>query len=250
MYSDAHCHLNGFSPQELQGALSRAKAASVSFILTTGTSLESSQQAAYLAETCEGVYAGVGIHPHQVQSIDKPLYQALRALAAKPKVVAISEIGLDYLRQPETAALQRSAFQIQLQLAKEMGLPVMIHSEGAGPDTFRIIQEEHIRGIINGAIHDFHGDAQAARNWLDMGFYVCVGRPLLDANAQALEEAVKVVPLDRLLTETDATPNARWPNGEGVEPADVVRVVERIARLKGLSTEEVGEATTANLKHY
>ncbi len=242
MFSDSHCHMDGFeSEQQLMEVLERAAASNLDIILTTGMSLESSEEAIRLARTHQVVLAAVGIHPWNAVAPTDELCRRLEELATTEGVVALGEVGLDYARSPQTATEQRELLQYELSLAREKGLPVNLHCREAHADMMGLLRREVGSGLT-GNIHGFSGDSDMLKDWLEIGFYVAIGRAVL-GDMPGLEEAVTRIPSDRLLTETDAT-----PRGQSAGPAEVVAVAEKVAVLRGVTTEEIGRTATANLK--
>jgi TatD DNase family protein len=242
VFSDSHCHMDGFeSEQRLIEVLERALASNIDIILTTGMSLESSEEAIRLARTHQVVLAAVGIHPWNAVAPTSELCLRLEELAGGEGVVAIGEIGLDYARSPQTATEQGELLRYELSLACGKGLPVNLHCRDAHADMMGILH----RGVgsgLTGNIHGFSGDSKMLKDWLEIGFYVAIGKAVL-GDIPELEEAVTLIPDDRLLTETDAT-----PRGQSAGPAEVVAVAEKVAVLRGVTTEEIGRTATANLK--
>ena len=167
----------------------------------------------------------------------------LYELARKEQVVAIGEIGLDYARNPETREVQKELLIYQLSLARETSLPVSVHCREAHQDIMSILRKE-VGSDIQGTIHGFVGDSAALKDWLELGFYVSIGiRSFVINEAPALLAAVREIPLDRLLTETDAA------GGRDVAgPGDVLSVVEKLASLRGVDAEDIAGGATANLK--
>ncbi len=243
MFSDAHCHLDGCPEERLPEVVQRCRQAGLELIITTGLSLESSARSVEIARAHDIIYAAVGIHPWEAVPLSFADEQRLKELAAKPKVVAISEIGLDWVRGVEPKEVQIDAFSKQLQVARTVGLPVMIHCREAYEEMMQMLS-----GIgpqnIRGAIHGFDGDAAMLRGWLDFGFYVSIGRRLLRPEGEALIEVVKQIPEDRLLTETDS--NAQTPDAPG--PEAVCQVIDRLAQLRGTTPEALAATATSNLR--
>lgn len=245
MLADSHAHLDTFSPEALPQVLQRSQEAGVSLILSVGMNLDSSRAAVRLAGQNEMVYPAIGIHPWEAQEIDLELSGRLRALARRPKVVAVSEIGLDFARRSDNKEVQMLCFRHQVRLAREEELPVLVHSREAHHEVLTILREEG--GYqVSGAVHGFTGTAAEVLDWLGLGFSVSIGRALLRAEMAHLAEVVPLIPLERLLLETDAYagPAATATS----EPATVRQVAERVANLRGLTLEQVAEATTNNLK--
>jgi len=242
MYSDSHCHMDGFeSEEQLEGVLSRAAAARVDIILTTGMSLGSSAEAIRVAAKHEMILAAVGIHPWNAVLPTDEVQRHLAELASSEGVVALSEIGLDYARNPGTEAEQRELLKYELGLAREKKLPVNIHCREAHADMMSLLRPEVAAGLT-GNMHGFSGDSSMLQDWLDLGFYVSIGRAVL-RGVRDLEAAITRIPADRLLTETDSSPRS-----QSAGPAEVVSVAEKIAALRGVTTEEIGRKATDNLK--
>jgi TatD DNase family protein len=233
---DAHCHLA--DPRlylDLEGALARAAGAAVGTIVAVGAidTIETDRLTVAIAERHPRVFAAIGVHPHNAVDCDEPRIAALTALARSSKVVAIGETGLDfhYLRSPADA--QERALRRHLELAAALGRPVMIHCRNAERRLCEIVRETGLppRG---GMIHCFTGDAGAARDFVDLGFYISFSGILTFKKADALRAAAGVVPEDRLLIETDAPYLAPEPyRGKSNEPAYVRRTFEAMAVLRG-----------------
>ena len=242
-FSDSHCHLNGYRPEPLAEVLTQARARGVDNIISVGVNLAASAEVIDIARSYEGVRAGVGIHPWDAVLPSAELRRSLYELARKEPVVAIGEIGLDYVRNPDTKEVQKELLVYQLSLARETGLPVSVHCRGAHQDIMSILRKE-VGSDIKGTIHGFVGDSVMLQDWLELGFYVSIGiRSFVVNEAPALLAAIPEIPLDRLLTETDAT-----GGGDVAGPADVLSVVEKLASLRGADTGEIADAATANLK--
>ena len=241
VFSDSHCHLGGQQRERLAEMLGQARVHGVDIMVSMGITLESSVETIRLAQSYQEVVAAIGIHPwYAVQPTDE-VCRHLDELARREYVVAIGEIGLDYARSAETKEIQRELLIYELSLARETGLPVNIHCREAHQDMMDILRKEMGSGL-KGAIHGFSGDQAALEGWLALGFYISIGRRgfVID-EVPSLEAAVREIPADRLLTETDAV-------GQSSSPADVVSVVEKLAALRGTTGEEIANTTTANLK--
>ena len=234
---DAHCHLA--DPRlypDLDGALARAAEAEVGTIVAVGAidTIETDRLTVEIAERHSHVFAAVGVHPHNAADCDEARIAALTALARSPKVVAIGETGLDfhYMRSPVDA--QERALREHLELARTLDRPVMIHCRDAERRLCEIVRETGLppRG---GMIHCFTGDAGAAREFVELGFYISFSGILTFKKAGALRAAAMVVPEDRLLIETDAPYLAPEPyRGKSNEPAYVRRTFEVMAALRGV----------------
>jgi TatD DNase family protein len=245
MLIDSHAHLEMKEfEHDRREVIERAALAGVDFIVTVGTNLALSRKALSLATQYENIYATIGIHPHDVGKIGNKTYDDLKELACNKKVVAYGEIGLDFFRNIAPQAEQKEKFSEQLQLAKELKLPVIIHDRDAHKQTLQIVKES---GISQGVFHCFSGDYEMARRCLDLGFYLSVPGVVTFGKAQTLQNVVKNVPLSSLLLETDCpylTPDPY--RGKRNEPAYIVHTAQKVAEIKGLPWEEVATVTAQN----
>lgn len=250
---DSHLHLDyDRFDGERDGVVARAVAAGVGAMITIGTDLATSRAAVALAERYGPVWAAVGVHPNEADGWDEGTADALRALAAHPKVVAIGEIGRDNHWDRVAPARQQEVFEAQLALAAELGMPVVIHDREAHDEIMETLRRWVSRLTSQsgpGVLHCFSGDGRMAREALALGFYLGVDGPVTFKNAAALHELVSGLPLNRLLIETDApflTPHPR--RGKRNEPAYVRYVAEQVAALMGRPVEEVATVTTGNAR--
>jgi TatD DNase family protein len=195
------------------------------------------------------IYASIGVHPHEVKHIRDDWYDELRRLAQHAKVVAYGEIGLDYHYNHSPPKDQRERFREQIQLARDLHLPVVIHTREAQEDTISILKEEKA-SEVGGVFHCFSGDAWLAKDALDLGFYLSFSGILTFNNATMLREIAKQTPLDRVLIETDCPYLTPVPHrGKRNEPAFVSHVARQLAEIHpDLSLEQIEEATTENAK--
>lgn len=244
---DTHAHLDHERfKDDVDQVIERAKLAKVQSIVTVGADLASSRQAVEFAKRYPDVIATVGVHPHDADSVSDSILHEITMLAEDEGVVAIGEIGLDYHYDFSPRDAQRRVFAIQISLARELGLPIVVHVREAYPDVMSILKSERAEEV-GGIIHCFSGDREVAKDCLDMGFYISVGGILTFANSQALREIIRGLPMDRILLETDAPYLTPVPyRGKRNEPAYVVHVAEALANLKGITFCEVAEATTLN----
>ena len=247
MLIDTHTHLDDARyNDDREAMIARAREAGVEALLTIGCDLATSQAAVSLAEHYPFVYASVGVHPHEVKHIQDTWYDALRRLARSQKVVAYGEIGLDYHYNHSSPKEQRDRFREQIQLARELALPVIIHTRDAQEDTITILKEERA-SEIGGVFHCFSGDAWLAKEALELGFYLSFSGILTFHNATALREIAKQTSLDRVLIETDCPYLTPVPyRGKRNEPAYVRHVAEELAALKGIALQEVAAASSRN----
>ena len=253
MLIDTHTHLDdGRYNEDREAMIDRAREAGVDAFVTIGCDLASSRAAVTLAEHHAFVYASVGVHPHEVKHIQDTWYDEFRRLAKNRKVVAYGEIGLDYHYNHSSPKEQRERFREQIQLARELRLPVIIHTREAQEDTIAILKEEQA-SQVGGVFHCFSGDAGLAKGALELGFYLSFSGILTFQNATVLREIAKTVPLDRLLIETDCPYLTPVPHrGKRNEPAFVALVAEQLAALRSgepeMSVAMIGRLTTENAK--
>lgn len=245
---DTHTHLNDakFAGEE-QVVIERANLAGVTKIINMGDTMASSTKAVNLARQYDGVFAGVGIHPEEAYEMTQQDDDVLAAFANEPKVVAIGEIGLDYYWEKDEAKrlLQQRIFIRQLDLARNLHLPVCVHDREAHGDTMAILKKEG-QGI-SGVMHCFSGSMEMAQDLLKMGWYIGVDGPLTFKNAANLPAIVKSFPLERILLETDAPYMAPVPmRGKRNEPAFIRYIGEKVAEIKGITLSEVAKQTSEN----
>lgn len=244
---DTHAHLDHERfKDDVDQVIERAKLAQVQSIITVGADLASSRQAVEFARRYPDVIATVGVHPHDADSVSDSVLNEIAILAQDEGVVAIGEIGLDYHYDFSPRDVQRRVFAIQISLARELELPIVVHVREAYQDVMSILKSEHAEDV-GGIVHCFSGDREVAKDCLDMGFYISVGGILTFANSQELREIIRGLPMDRILLETDAPYLTPVPyRGKRNEPAYVVHVAEALANLKGITFDEVAETTTLN----
>jgi TatD DNase family protein len=245
MLIDSHAHLEMREfDDDRSDVIERAKAAGVDFIVTVGTNPGLSRKAVKLAGQYDNIYATIGVHPHDVGKISNTTYDELKKLAGDKKVVAYGEIGLDYFRNIAPQALQIEKFGEQLELAKELNLPVVIHARQAHAQSLAMIKSS---GIHRGVFHCFSGDYEMARQCLDWGFYLSVPGVVTFNKSKTMQEVAKKVPLNSLLLETDCPYLTPDPfRGKRNEPAYIVHTAKKVAQIKGLPWEEVASVTAQN----
>ena len=258
-FFDSHTHLE--SPRfesDRDQVLARARAAGVTRMVTCGSDLATSSAAIALAVRFQGVYAAVGIQPHEARSVvqgdatqrgrwelDEAVLDQLSELAAHPKVVAIGEAGLDYHHEFSPRETQRAVLARQLALACEMDLPIILHNRESDRDLRALVDGSS--ACARGVLHCFLADLHMAEWALAKGFYIGIAGPITFKSASHLPVIVREIPIDRLLVETDAPQLAPHPRrGKRNEPAFVVYVAERLSEVLGLSLEEVARCTTEN----
>lgn len=247
---DSHCHLDfPHFDEDRDEVLARAVDAGVTAVINPGTDLESSRRAVTLAKTHGNVYAAVGVHPHHAAPIDSQILSELRQLAAHPKVVAIGEIGLDYYRELSPRTQQRDTFELQLSLADELDLPVVIHQRQSGSDVMAALRNWAVDGHSGCVLHAFSGDEEMADEAIRLGFYVGVGGPLTFKNAGRLPEIIRHLPLSCLVIETDAPYLTPHPHrGKRNEPAYVALVAQRLAELYEMPLDTLSRQLTDNTR--
>jgi len=248
MYIDSHAHLEMKEfDRDRAEVVRRALEAGVEYIITVGTTPEDCRKALAIAKQHENVFAVVGIHPHEVKGIGPETYDTIRSLASADKVVAYGEIGLDFFRNLSPRDIQIKRFGEQLELAEDLDLPVVIHDREAHRETLEMLKSW--KGKKRGVVHCFSGDRTMAMECIDLGFYISIPGPVTFPKSEKMREVVKGVPLNRLLTETDAPYLTPHPyRGKRNEPAYVVFTARKIAEVKGIMPEEVGKATSQNAK--
>ena len=244
---DSHCHLDDkqFDPDRNE-VIERALEAGVERMMAigTGSGPPDLEAALRLARQHGFIYATVGVHPHDASKATPETFAAMEALAAESKVLAIGEIGLDYHYDFSPRGVQRNVFIEQLKLAGRAGKPIVIHTREAWDDTLLVLRE-HWSG--SGIIHCFSGGSAEARQALDLGFYLSFGGVLTFPKADALREAARLGPEDRLLVETDAPYLAPVPKrGKRNEPAFMLETARRLAEVRGVAPERIAEVTTEN----
>jgi TatD DNase family protein len=250
MLIDTHTHLD--DPRydaDREPTIERARQAGVAAFVTIGCDLATSRSAVTLAERHSDIYASIGVHPHEVKHVADGWYDELRRLAQNQKVVAYGEIGLDYHYNHSAPKEQRERFREQVQLARELRLPVIIHTREAQEDTISILKEEKA-SEVGGVFHCFSGDAWLAKDALDLGFYLSFSGILTFQNASMLRDIAKQTPLDRVLIETDCPYLTPVPHrGKRNEPAFVSHVAQQLAEIHPeLSFDQISQATTENAK--
>ena len=252
MLIDSHVHLDDRRyDSDRDEVLQRAQDAGIEACVTIGCDVATSQAAVALAQARPHVFATIGVHPHESRAITEDWYETFRSLAQQPKVVAYGEIGLDYHYDHSPRETQRQRFREQIQLARELRLPLVIHTREAQEDTVMILREEGAQAV-GGVFHCFSGDAWLAREALDLGFYLSFSGVLTFQNATSLREIAGTVPLDRIMVETDGPYLTPVPHrGTRNEPAHVRHVVHMLADIFGHGPESfdsIALATVHNTK--
>jgi len=247
MLFDAHAHYDDEAfNNDRDEVIRKVHENGVAYILNASSNIASAVESISLAQKFDFVYAAVGIHPHDVQGINMNAISTIGDMASHKKVRAVGEIGLDYHYQDTPRELQKLWFKAQINLAKNLGLPVIIHSRESHEDVLEIVKNENAK-TVGGVFHCFSGSVEVAREALNNNFYISFGGPVTFKNARRPMEAVMYVPLDRLLIETDCPMLAPEPHRGRRNDSSYLRLIaEKIADIKGLSYEEVSEVTTNN----
>lgn len=252
MFFDSHAHYDddrfNEDRHEILSAMAQNK---VDYIVNAAADIISSNEGVRLSEQYSFVYAGVGVHPHSVDELDetnqgKTTLALLESLCKHPKVVAIGEIGLDYYYEHSPRAIQRIWFSRQMELAKKVDLPIIVHSRDAGQETFDMIRES---GLSKGVIHCFSGSAEMAKEYIRLGFYIGVGGTLTFNNARRSVEVVEQIPLESIVIETDCPYLTPMPHrGKRNDSTYLIHIAQKIADIKNISIEEVAQVTSKNAK--
>jgi TatD DNase family protein len=251
IFVDSHCHIDG---EQFDGdrdeIVRRANDAGVKMMLTVGTGNPHDgeiERAVKIAEKYENVFASVGVHPHDAKLYDDAAERRLIELAKREKTIAWGEIGLDYYYDHSPREMQREVFRRQIKTAKELDLPVIIHSREADDETVEILSDEYKTLGRGGVMHCFGGTKEMAQSMLDVGFYISFAGNVTFKKAENLREAARIVPLDKLLIETDCPFLAPVPNrGKRNEPSFVVHTARFLADFYGIALETLAEQTTSN----
>jgi TatD DNase family protein len=252
VFVDSHAHIDGEQFDADRGeVVERARSAGVRAILNVGTGdphAGDMERAVAVAESFEGVYAAVGVHPHDAKLYDEAAERRLLGLIGRGRpVVAWGEIGLDYHYDHSPREVQREVFSRQLALARETGVPVIIHSREADEETAEILRDVYAGAPRGGVMHCFGGGPALAEAALEIGFYISFAGNVTFKKAEGLREVARTVPLERLLVETDCPYLAPVPlRGRRNEPAYVVETARFLAALRGVEPEELGRVTSEN----
>ncbi len=246
---DSHAHIDASDYDgDRRKILERALSKGVGTIIAVGSDLDSSRKTVDIANSFEGVFAAVGVHPHDVKSVANKSAGHIKVLADNAKVVAIGEIGLDYHYDHSPRKLQKHWFREQIRMAVKIGKPVIVHCRDAGEDVFSILEEERV-WRVGGVVHCFTGDAELARKFLGLDLHLGVAGPITFENSDELRSVFADVPIERILVETDSPYLTPSPNrGKRNEPAYTVQVAEKLAEIKGLTLEDVARATSVNVR--
>lgn len=246
---DSHAHLDFKDfDQDREKVLERAENRGLKLIINIGCDLQSSQKSIKLAEKYPMIYASVGIHPHEAAKVPPDYLQLLREMAAHPRVVAIGEIGLDFFRNRSPQAVQEKVFQEQLQLAREVNLPVVLHDRDAHAEMMAILEAVGLPSA-GGVMHCFSGDLSLAKKSVEMGLYISIAGPVTYPRNKVLGQVAATVPSNRLLIETDAPFLTPTPlRGKRNEPGYVAFTAEKVAALRGTTGKNIGRICLENTR--
>lgn len=251
MLIDSHAHIQGKEyAGEAAAVIERARAAGVEQIIAVGGAgdMSSNSDAVALADSFVNIYATVGMHPHDAKDVGADELEKLKDLALHPKVIAVGETGLDYYYDHSPRDVQRRVFAQFIHMARETELPIVVHERDAASDGAELLRSEG-EGKLHGVIHCFTGNYEAARAYLDLGFYISFTGIITFKNADALRDVVHRVPLERILVETDSPYLTPVPHrGKRNEPAYVRLVAATVASVKAVTLEEVARVTTDNAR--
>ncbi|TAM40593.1 TatD family deoxyribonuclease [bacterium] len=249
MLIDTHCHLDFAQFSEDRSAvIRRAEDAGVGYFVNIGATLDSSAASCELAAQYPEIYASVGVHPHDADGFKEEDLAKIKELAVKDKVVAIGEIGLDYFRNLSSPENQERLFASLIEVAKDMSLPLVVHTRQAEEQTLKILKAAM---PLRAVVHCFSGDENFLKECLALGFFISFTCNITYKKAQALRDMVESTPLDKLMLETDAPYlSPEGFRGKRNEPAQIKLLAEEVSRIKGISFEEVAERTTENAKLF
>ncbi len=251
MFIDTHVHLNADQYEEdLQEVIDRALEAKVETIVVVGFDRKTIEKTMQLVEQYDFVYGVIGWHPVDAIDCRQEDLDWIEELAAHPKIVGIGETGLDYYWDKSPKDVQQALFRKQIHLAQKLNLPIIIHNRDATGDVIQILREENAASV-GGVMHCFSGSVETAHECIAMNFMISLGGPVTFKNARMPKEVATEIPVEHLMIETDAPYLAPHPyRGKRNEPAFVPLVAEEIARLKGLTIEEIAQVTTTNAKKF
>ena len=248
MFIDSHAHiqLDRFD-SDRSVVIERAKNSQVSIILVVGFDISTSHLAVELADRYDHIYATVGLHPHDAKRFTPQTLREIALLAEHPKVVALGEMGLDYHRNLSPKSVQKRVFEEQLDLATQLDLPIVVHNRNAFDDILSIL-ENHSQ-LTGGVLHCFSENTKSMDRVIDVGFHIGIGGPVTYKKSQDLKQVVKVMPADSFLIETDCpwlAPQLR--RGKRNEPAYITEIATKIAELRQVTIESVGQTSSRNFR--
>ena len=248
MFIDSHAHIQlDLFDSDRSVVIERAKNSQVSIILVVGFDISTSHLAVELADRYDHIYATVGLHPHDAKRFTPQTLREIALLAEHPKVVALGEMGLDYHRDLSPKSVQKRVFEEQLDLATQLDLPIVVHNRNAFDDILSIL-ENHSQ-LTGGVLHCFSENTKSMDRVIDVGFHIGIGGPVTYKKSQDLKQVVKVMPADSFLIETDCpwlAPQLR--RGKRNEPAYITEIATKIAELRQVTIESVGQTSSQNFR--
>ena len=245
MLIDSHAHLEMKEfDSDREDVIKRAGDTGVDFIVTVGTNLALSRKAVSLAQKYQNIYATIGVHPHDAAKTDNRTFESLKELSQVQKIIAYGEIGLDFFRNISSQEKQIDVFGLQLELAQELNLPVIIHDREAHEKTLEMVKAS---GVRRGVFHCFSGDYAMAKQCIDLGFYISIPGVVTYDKAKTIQDVALRVPLASLLLETDAPYLTPVPHrGKRNEPSFIIHTAKKVAEIKKVGWEEVAQVTADN----
>ena len=245
MFIDVHCHLDSNYYNDIDKVINNAKKNNVNKLIYNGCNKKSNKEVIKLINKYDSVYGAVGYHPTELDDVNEKDYELLESLLNNKKIVAIGEIGLDYHYPDTNKEKQKYAFRRQLELAEKHNIPVIVHSRDAIQDTFDIMSEYNIKGVI----HCFSGSVEMAKEFIKKGFLISIGGIITFKNAKNIIEVIKNIDLSYILLETDSPYLTPEPfRKEQNEPMYIPIIASKIADILNVSIEEVSSKTTDNAK--
>lgn len=245
MFIDVHCHLDSNYYDDIDKVINNAKKNNVNKLIYNGCNKKSNKEVIKLIYKYDSVYGAVGYHPTELEDVNEKDYELLENLLSNKKIVAIGEIGLDYHYPDTNKEKQKYAFRRQLELAEKHNIPVIVHSRDAIQDTFDIMSEYNIKGVI----HCFSGSVEMAKEFIKKGFLISIGGIITFKNAKNIIEVIKNIDLSYILLETDSPYLTPEPfRKEQNEPMYIPIIASKIADILNVSIEEVSSKTTKNAK--
>ncbi len=248
MLVDCHTHIESFDDSEISGLLNRAHDSNVGLIITAGTTMSSSLRSVELSNAFPTIFAGIGLHPMDLEKEpdDSAMDQLTNLAASSPKILVLSEIGLDFMEGAPDRAFQFSAFRKQIGIAREVGLPIVFHSRESHSEVLRVLREERAYEV-GGIMHYFQADKRIANEVIDLGFHISLARPLL--RIPELQKLAHDLPLETIVLETDSAPQPFKNNRDNwTEPRHLESIAQKLADIQGLSVSDVERITTSNIK--
>lgn len=244
---DTHAHYDDEAfDEDRDRLLEQLPQEGIGKLVNVGASLDSCQKTIELMEKYDYIYGALGVHPNETGELNEEKFAWLKEICRQEKCVAVGEIGLDYYWDEPEREVQKKWFARQLELARELSLPVIIHSRDAAKDTIDVMKEEHAEQI-GGVIHCYSYTKETARIFLDMGFYFGIGGVLTFSNAKKLKEAVEYIPMDKIVLETDCPYLAPVPNrGKRNSSLNIPYVIQALAAIKNLPEAEIRDKTWEN----